>query len=66
MNNRRNFLKTLGRGLAAGAILGTSGYLLLREPSGESCDFEFPCNKCKQLSSCKEEKAADFKRKDIR
>ncbi len=54
----------MGRGLAAGAILGTSGYLLLRKPLGESCDFDFPCSNCKQLSSCKKQKAVDFKTKD--
>jgi len=62
MNTRRNFLKTLGRSLTAGAILGTSGYLLLRESSEESCDFDFPCSSCEKLSSCKEQKAADFKK----
>jgi len=61
MNSRRNFLKTLGRGLAAGTILGTAGYLLLRAPGSENCDFDFPCKNCKKLTSCNDQKVRDFR-----
>jgi len=63
MNSRRNFIKTIGRSLVAGTILGASGYLLLRDPSGDSCNFDFPCNNCKRLLSCSDQKAMDFKDK---
>jgi hypothetical protein len=54
MTNRRNFIKTLGRGLALGSLTGITGYLALRDQpaAGEVCDFDFACKNCKRLSSC--------------
>jgi hypothetical protein len=65
MNSRRNFIKTIVRSLVAGTVIGTSGYLLFKEPSGELCEFDLPCGNCKQLSSCKQPKAKDFKKKNL-
>lgn len=64
MNSRRYFIKSLGRSLVAGTLAGTAGWLILRTPSGEACDFDFPCSRCKKLSSCKEQKASDFRDKN--
>lgn len=47
--------------MVAGGILGTGGYLLLKDTSGQSCDFEFPCNNCNRLSSCNDKKAKDHR-----
>ena len=61
MTTRRNFIKTLGRTLAAGGLAGMGGYLLLKDTSGQVCDFNFPCNNCGRLSSCNDQKARDYK-----
>ncbi len=61
MKDRRHFIKTLSRSVFAGGLLGMSGWLLLREPSGEACDFDFPCANCRRLSNCTDAKAKDYK-----
>jgi hypothetical protein len=61
MNTRRNFIKTLSRSVFAGGLLGMSGWLLLREPSGGGCDFNFPCTNCSRLPDCSDAKAKAFK-----
>jgi hypothetical protein len=63
MNTRRNFIKTFSRAILTGGILGTSGWLLLREPSGEACNFDFPCANCRRLEGCKDAKAKEYKEK---
>lgn len=63
MTSRRNFIKTLARTLAAGGVAGMGGYLLLKDTSGQTCDFDFPCYKCSRLSSCGEQKARDYRRR---
>jgi len=62
MTTRRNFIKTFSRTLIAGGILGTGGYLLLKDTSGQTCDFDFPCKNCGKLSSCSETKAKEYRR----
>ncbi len=41
-------------------MLGASGYLILRKPSGEQCEFDFKCTNCKRLSYCDQSKAKEF------
>jgi hypothetical protein len=62
MTTRRTFIKTLTRSVVAGGILGTGRYLLFRDTSGQTCDFNFPCKDCRQLSSCKDGKAEEFRK----
>jgi len=54
MNNRREFIKTLGRGVAFAGLAGMTAYLAFRsEPEeGEACNFDFACKNCKRLKSC--------------
>lgn len=52
--------------MVAGSILGTGGYLLLKDTSGQTCGFDFPCNNCNRLSSCNEKKAHDYRNKKVK
>jgi len=35
-----------------GTIAVGSGYLLLKEETGETCTFDFVCRNCKKLTTC--------------
>lgn len=52
MLNRREFLTKLIRNGSLLTLAAGSGYLLLREPSDEVCDFSFVCKNCKKVKSC--------------
>jgi hypothetical protein len=66
MTNRRNFIKTLGRGVAFAGLVGMTGYLTFRdEPAkGEACNFDFACKNCKRLKSCSLPEAREMKTKE--
>ena len=65
MTDRREFLKSVSRGIILSALVGMSGMLILRRTSdGEECDFEFICKNCKNLTSCKLPEADNYKEKD--
>ena len=53
MYTRKDFIIKIFRTATFTALAGVSGYLLLREQSGESCDFDFLCRDCKKLKECK-------------
>jgi hypothetical protein len=65
MTNRRNFIKTLGRGVAFAGLAGITGYLTFRDnpAEGEACNFDFACKNCKRLSSCTLPEATEVKQK---
>jgi len=66
MNSRRDFIKQLSRTIFATGIIGCSGYLILRESSGQSCDFDIPCHNCKRLAVCGQSKAKEFKNQEAK
>ncbi len=61
MNDRRAFIKKVGRGAVALGLAGISGYLLLRESSGEDCSFDLACGGCRKNASCTHPQAKDFR-----
>ena len=62
MDNRRTFLRTLGRGLLAAGLAGMGGYLLLREPTAEACSIDFICGSCGKRKSCTLPEAENFRK----
>lgn len=52
MNDRREFIKTLSRGLALAGMAGLGGYLLFRDRTGDDCDFDFICRNCLKQKTC--------------
>jgi len=63
MQQRRTFIKTIGRGIVLSGLIGLSGVLLFREkPEGaETCDFDFICKNCKKNTSCQLPEAKAYK-----
>lgn len=49
---RRDFINSIFRNIILTGILIFSGYLIFREKSEKTCEFDFACKKCKNLSSC--------------
>jgi hypothetical protein len=62
MNDRRIFLKKLGRGAMALGLAGVSGYLLFREHPSDACSFDFVCGNCRKRTSCELPEAQDFRK----
>jgi hypothetical protein len=62
-NTRREFIRTIGRGILFTGLIGTSGYLLFRNKEGsvDICKYDFLCKNCKKLKSCSLPEAKDFK-----
>ena len=58
--NRRTFIATLIRGTILTGITAMSGYLLFRENSNETCDFDFICKNCRKLDNCKLPEATQY------
>jgi hypothetical protein len=65
MKNRRNFIKAFSRLAIAAGLTGMGIVLSTREPGVKSCDFDFPCGKCKKQTTCNDPKAQAEKRKTI-
>jgi len=65
MKDRRQFIKTLGRGVILTGLAGLSGALLLREDHGDAraCDFDFICNNCGKRKTCRLPEAKEFQEK---
>lgn len=55
MSDRRNFLKSAARGLAAAALAGGTGWLALG--NGEPCWTNGACRHCPELDRCEESEA---------
>ena len=60
--DRRDFIKKISRNLVLGGVLATSSYLLLKQDTGEECNFDFICKNCRQLKQCSLPEADDFKK----
>jgi hypothetical protein len=60
MSDRRRFIKTFGRGIALAGMAGLGGYLLLRDQSGENCDFDFICRNCRKQKTCQLPEAKEY------
>lgn len=54
MDERRQFLKLLARGILFTGLVGMGGALIMRENSGEEapCDFDFICKNCRKRNTC--------------
>ena len=48
---RREFIRSLGRCAAAGAVVG-GAILLARKPSARGCGERTPCRSCRLLGQC--------------
>jgi hypothetical protein len=59
--NRRDFLKTVVRGIILSGIMLLVGQLLFKNKGEKSCDFL--CRNCKKLNSCTLPEAVKFKPK---
>lgn len=62
--NRREFIQAFTRGLVLSGLIAGTGYLVLRPGSKDTCHYDFVCEKCKKLSSCKLPEAKRQKAKD--
>jgi len=60
MQSRREFINKSLRMAGMAVLVGGSGYLLLRDYNGESCDFDFVCKKCRKLKECKLPEAKEY------
>jgi hypothetical protein len=65
MVNRRTFLKKVLRNMTFGTIAVGSGYLLLKEETGETCTFDFVCRNCKKLTTCGLPQADEFIKREL-
>jgi len=61
MYTRKDFILKIIRTATFASLAGVSGYLLLREPTDETCNFDFVCRDCKNLKECKLPEAKDHK-----
>lgn len=61
MQDRREFIIKLARGVTLATIIGVSGALILRKRDDEICNFDFVCSNCKKLKNCKLPEAKQFK-----
>ncbi len=60
VNDRRKFIKTLGRGVALAGMAGLGGYLLFRDRTGENCEFDFICRNCRKQKTCQLPEARQY------
>jgi len=60
MQSRREFINKSLRMAGMAVLVGGSGYLLLRDDNGESCDFDFVCKNCRKLKECKLPEAKEY------
>ena len=51
LETRREFIRSLGRTAALGAVAG-GGILLARKSASRGCDETNPCRSCKLLGRC--------------
>ena len=65
MQKRREFIKSLSRGLIFTGLISLSGYLILREKDiNAKCDFDFICQNCKKLKSCAIPEAQEYRKEN--
>ncbi len=61
--NRRQFISSIGRGTILTGLAALSGVLIYRKSKiTEPCNFDFICQDCRELKSCKQPEAIIFKR----
>ncbi len=62
--DRREFIKNIGRKLAAGVLLIGTGVLVCRKPGNrnETCTSDGVCTRCSELSGCGLPQALSSKR----
>ena len=64
--DRRKFLASIGRGTILAGLASVTGVLIhKRAKVTEPCNFDFICNNCNELKSCKQPEAIIFKRNKL-
>ena len=61
--DRRKFVGKLARGFILTALTSLSAYLIFREKKEgpESCQYDFICKSCKQMTACELPQAKDYR-----
>ncbi len=64
MLNRRDFIQSLFRNILLLVIGIVSGILIFRNQSikNETCDFDFICKNCRELSACTLTEGLEYKK----
>ena len=65
MQTRKNFIISTFRAISLAIIASISAYLLIREESDETCNFDFVCKNCKNLKSCNLPEAKNHKKEIV-
>ena len=67
IQDRREFIKTLSRGLIVSGLAVISGVLIFRDKNGKNdqCNFDFVCKNCKKINSCTLPEASDYKKMNL-
>ena len=61
--DRRQFLSSIGRGTILAGLTTISGVLIYRNSKkSDQCTFDFICQDCRKIKSCKQPEAIIFKR----
>ena len=58
---RREFIRKLGRGMIAAGMVAGGTCLLLKPDTGQACNLDFICKKCKQNTDCSLPEAKDYR-----
>ncbi len=59
--DRKEFFRTIGRGVLFAALIGGGIYLMTRPKKTDECELDFVCKKCNKLDKCRLPEAKKYK-----
>ena len=62
MQQRREFIKTISRGLIFTGLVSVTGYMIFKEETNEKCDLDFICKNCKKVRTCEMPEAQEYRK----